>query len=102
MMPGEKPKEPQTNYSFPPTDQKPIMHYDKATNSVWIGFRVDKLDYEGAKTWLDSCKHHVYMMYCSIARQIREQQAVAEQMQKHGGRRSIRDIIMSPFGGGRK
>ena len=86
--------QPEATYSFPPTDQKPIMHYDRMTNSFWIGFRLDRLDYEGAKRWLDSCKFQVYMAYCKIAQGIAAQQQVADEMAAgKGGKRSIRDIL---------
>ena len=82
------------SYIFPPTDKKPIMHFDRQTNAIWVGFRVDKLDYEGAKTWLDACKHNIYMMYCNIAQQL-EAHAQMEKLksQQGNGRRTIRDII---------
>jgi len=86
-------QEAEAKYAFPPTDQKPVMHYDRMTNSFWIGFRLDRLDYEGAKRWIDSCKFQIYMTYCKIAQTMAAQEHVAQEMRQSNGKRSLRDIL---------
>lgn len=80
---AQKPEEP--TYVFPDASRGAIMHVEKATGTLWLGFKLTGFDCEEATLWLDSKKLEILHIYRQIAQAIQERQALGDVKQPKPG-----------------
>lgn len=92
-------------YVFPDAARGAILHIEKATGTLWLGFKLTGFDYQEATLWLDSKKLDILRIYKQIAQAIQEREALGNVTQpKRGIGGMITDLggrIMARGRGGR-
>lgn len=86
---SETPQAKEDQYVFPPAHQGPVGHFDRATNTFWIGIRLDCMSWEATKLCLDHFLFTMYGIWAQLQEQMKANAQILGGVKKNGGLKGL-------------